>query len=345
MHLHPLLLSSLLLDLLSVLLLLAAGLKAYKIVLGWQPGSPDAKQLRLERASEVATLQSSWALALCGFSTLLLILSISNILPSIIPGAMCGTGVMAAAEPYGHQAMWLRGIALAFLFWQQVVGRLNRQSTEALLTPLHARLTLATLPLLVLSFVYTARFTLALDIQQTVDCCTVVYDAVRKATTVDPSSQIGSKILLLGSWAIGGGLLVGMGIAAGLTRPKHRLHLTFVLAAMSIVWVPLAFLSLKYHISAYYYQVLAHHCPWCLLLPEHRFAGFLLYGLLYFVLLEGPAAALSARISAKYKPLSATADRHSRKAGWSVAACVTGFILFTAIPALWWKWQYGVWME
>lgn len=344
MHLHPILLGSVLLDLLGVLLMLSAGWKAYKIMAGWQPESPTPAQLTLERTAETAASQMNWTLLLNGFSTLLLIISISNALPSIVPGAMCGTGVMMAAEPFGRQALWLRGMALAILFWQHVIGRLNGHSPEALLAKTHARSMLIALPLVVLSFYCTVRFTGALDPKQAVDCCAVVYDAARSGLAADSASPVGGKVYLLAAWAFGGVILMALGVRTAVTGGMDQRRLGSVLVVMTTSWAPLAFLSLKDHLCVYFYQVLAHHCPWCLLLPEHRFVGFPLYGLLFVIWLEGPAAALCIRLGTAYPPLSTASERRCRRAGMTIASACGGFFLITLLPALWWRWSYGVWM-
>jgi hypothetical protein len=344
MYLHPLLLGAFVLDLLGVLLVLAAGWKAYGILTGWQAGTPTPHQLALERAAEVATSQLNWALALTGTSSLLLILSISNILPSIVPGAMCGTGVMQAAEPYGRQALWLRGIAFATLYWQTVVGRLNSHSHRALLTTTQARFVLIALPLVVLSFYATLRFTLALDVHQAVDCCAVVYDAARSNVPTAAAAPARGRFFLLAAWGICGGLLMASGIRIALADNRHRRFCGIFVLALVVIWVPLAFLSLTHHLCVYFYQVLAHRCPWCLLLPEHRFAGFPLYAMLYGVWLEGPVLALCAHLGSKCPPLASVAKRRGSRASWHIAVCSAGFMLLAVLPAVWWRWEYGVWM-
>jgi hypothetical protein len=344
MYLHPLLLGALVLDLLGVLLVLAAGWKACGILTGWQAETPTPRQLALERAAEVATSQLNWALALTAASSTLLILSISNILPAIVPGAMCGTGVMQAAEPYGQQALWLRGIALAALYWQAVVGRLNSHSHRALLATAHARFVLVALPLVVLSLYATLRFTFALDVHQAVDCCAVVYDAVRDSVPAAAAAPSGGRSFLLGAWGIGGGLLIASGMRIALVDDRQQRSRGILVLALTVIWVPLAFLSLTQHLCVYFYQVLAHRCPWCLLLPEHRFAGFPLYAMLYGVWLEGPVFALCAYLGNKYPPLTSAAKRRSRRAGWHIAVFSGGFMLLAVLPAVWWRWEYGVWM-
>jgi hypothetical protein len=80
------------------------------------------------------------------------------------------------------------------------------------------------------------------------------------------------------------------------------------------------------------------------LLPEHRFAGFPLYAMLYGVWLEGPVLALCAHLGSKYPPLASVAKRRGGRAGWHIAACSGGFMLLAVLPAVWWRWKYGVWM-
>ncbi|MGD8653631.1 MAG: hypothetical protein PVH01_16230, partial [Desulfobacterales bacterium] len=100
---HPLPLTILITDFIGGLLALAVGIKAFQIVVYWNPAEFNRKQLTLEIHAEAVNLFGQWILGLLFFSTVLFMVGITNILPSVVPGAMCGTGVMQALGESGNR--------------------------------------------------------------------------------------------------------------------------------------------------------------------------------------------------------------------------------------------------
>ena len=112
---HPVLVAVLALDAMALALLGAAVVTAVRVVLGWAPDSSASAQLTLEaRADSASLLGRLGAAALLG-ATLLLVGAIARVLPSIVPGAMCGTGVLQSMDGLGGRALALRGVALGLL--------------------------------------------------------------------------------------------------------------------------------------------------------------------------------------------------------------------------------------
>ncbi len=113
---HPLLLAVLTADLMGFLLLLAAAATAFRIALHWNPAETDRRQLRLQARSETAALAVSGAFGLHLFASVVLIYGLTNILPGVVPGAMCGTGVLQAMQSGGARMLIYRCGATA-VFW------------------------------------------------------------------------------------------------------------------------------------------------------------------------------------------------------------------------------------
>jgi hypothetical protein len=97
--------------------------------------------------------------------------------------------------------------------------------------------------------------------------------------------------------------------------------------------------------AAYFYQVLHHHCPWCLFLPEHKFVGVPLFGLLIIITMEGPLSYLAAKTAANFPDLLPRARRRSKLAGLRLILAAVTYAGMVALPAIYWKLFYGVWLE
>jgi hypothetical protein len=111
-----------------------------------------------------------------------------------------------------------------------------------------------------------------------------------------------------------------------------------------LLWVPIAAITLIKIFAAYYYQVLHHHCPWCLFLAEHKFVGVPLFGALTAVVLESLVSYLSAKIADKFPELMKAATTRSKSAGFRVMIAAAVFMGMLIFPAIFWRLRYGVWL-
>ncbi len=340
---HPLFLTTLIVQTSGFLFLVTAALTAFRIVVGWKSASADREQLTLEIKAESAVLQTRWALGLYLFSNILLIIGTTNVYPDLIPGAMCGTGVMQAMNKAGSGFLILNGILLTILLYWNNLEILNRKQTDVPLTVLSARLILLALPVAVLAFGRTLLAAIGVDVHQPVDCCAVVYDQFR---TIGEAHQISGlpDRFWLSAWVI---LSLLMTWAAVQLRRRHHdplLKWNAFLSVVSVLWVPVAAVTLVNILSAYHYGVLQHQCPWCLFLLQHGAVGFLLFGCLAVVVIEGPAAFLLPAAGRKTPLVFATALDRGQAAAGRVLTALAVFVMLSALPPLLWRIRFGVWI-
>jgi hypothetical protein len=350
--LHPIVLALVAADLVGVFLLLLAALGSVRIVAGWQPGVASRAQLELERRAEAVSLQGCWAALMFLFGSLVLIVAIADLLPPLVPGAMCGTGVVQATGGAAARALGLRLLALLLLGSWHLHDRLDRQLPTAPLAPLPARLLLLATPVAILAVLDTLSALSALDLHTPVDCCTVVFDQVRSLRQATTLGGVSDRALTLSTLLFGlllavaaGGLVARVGWGAASAGRGAGSVTAPLLFAGSFIWVPLASLALVRVFSAYYYGVLQHHCPWCLFLPEHRCVGYLFLAALLIVLLDGGAIFQSERL-ARGQPLLATAAlRRARRGALRLLLALGAYALLALLPALLWRLRFGVWIS
>lgn len=340
---HPLLLAVLVLDLLALVVLGVTVPTAVRVVVGWQPDSSDRGQLRLEARTDSGSVLLRCALGSYLLGTLLLLVALTGVLPEIVPGAMCGTGVLQATAGLGERAVAMRCLGAGLLAAWHLVDRLNRSHRMAPLTVAAARALLLASPVVVLALVDTARALWALDVQSPVDCCAVVYDQVQSPRALAAGAARANPRWLVGC-LLGSGLLAAM--AGSMLRGARRRGTTIDLAfaAASLVWTMVAAVVLVQVLAPYHYGVLAHHCPWCLFLPEHYGVGYGLFGALAVVALEGPAALLAARLGARRAELAVAARGRQRSAAWRLLVAQAVFWTLGGLPALVWRLRFGTWM-
>lgn len=340
---HPLLLAVLVMDTFCLLLLAAAAVDAFRTVLDWSPQSADRQQIELERKSEAVSINTRYALVTYVAATIMLVVGISNVLPQLVPGAMCGTGVLQATKGVGTRALIFRFVVIAAMYVWYLLDRFSRSQPDAPLTLPTSRTLLLVMPLLFLAFTSTSKAVMNLDLHQPVDCCAAVYDQVRSlqearsAAGIPDTYWLWSFVLLSMS-----NLTLGFGVWRS-TSPRAGLNA--LLMVLSLLWAAVAGITLVRVLAAYYYGVLQHHCPWCLFLPEHHLIGYPLFLALALAALEGSAAVVTAITARKYPELHRLAARRSQWAGLGIMAATSIFLLLAGLPALIWKLRFGVWMN
>ena len=342
---HPLMISITALDLFILILLFWAGSVALDVILNWQPCSSSSEQLRLERRAEAADLMTQWAFVLLSVNTLITIVVLTHVLPRMIPGAMCGMGVMQALDGRGYQFIILRGLAFSLLYWQRRVAHLNRTSPVSPLTVLLARLALLAMMFEAMA-AYDSLTTLFLhlDPSQPVSCCAAIYNRI-DITAAESVRILWHSNLWPITFGITGLIILLFSIKSLWIPNRMKQSLEGkLLAVLGPLWMLAAGISLIYFFTPYIYQVLGHYCPFCLFLPEHYGIGFLLLGLLGWVGLESPLPYFLYHIQIRHPGLGPASRRRCRRSFAMLFVSVLGFSLLAGLPALVWRWRFGVWI-
>lgn len=340
---HPLVLAILATDLLSLVLIVPAAATSLKIVAQWAPQSSDRSQIRIERQAETAAVRTQWSAVFFMFATLLLVYGISNDFASLVPGAMCGTGVIQATGGIGARAIFFRLFTAGILYNWFMLEKLNSAYPRAPLTMINARVLLLSLPFLIVAMLDTSRVLLFMDAQQPVDCCALVYDQVRPLAENSSGFALKAPLQLVGFWVLTALLMINI-LGCRLSQTTVTEKRAGMLVITVLLWLPLAGISLINIFSAYYYKVLYHHCPWCLLLRQHGYAGFFLFGALLVVGLEGPLAFVMARIAANDSVLKTAAIRRFRSCCSRLMVALFAYIIMISLPALIWRIRHGIWI-
>jgi hypothetical protein len=340
---HPLSISVLTMDLIGLLCVGAAVVSAIRIVTGWSHESKNEGEIVLERRATAVSVQGRIGLALLLISTLVLVAGITSVFPKLVPGAMCGTGVLQATKGAAGRALALRGLALGLFAVWHLLDRMNRSQQDDPLATVSARTLLMASPVVFLAVHDTFRAVLRLDVNRPVDCCSVVYGKIRSA------SQAGGVSGIPDAYWVWGLILGGIGIillGVNLWRASRPMgaRATGLLSLFAILWVPVAATGLVRSLAAYLHGVPQHRCPWCLFLPQHNLVGYLLFGCLILVAAEAGTAFVSSIVAAKFPALRTDAGKRSRAAGWRLAAAAALFLSASGLPPLLYRLRFGAWM-
>jgi len=342
MYWHPLLLAVISAQTVALFLLLAAGITSFRTTLHWQPAAADRRQLALEAAAETASILGRAAFWLFLFAAILLLFGIANVFHADIPGAMCGTGVCQAMAGGSTRLLLFSGILLvAMRLWYEM-DNLNRMQATLPLTKFNARFFLVVPAVAVLTLLQTYDTFAGIQPQRAVDCCAVVYDQF--PTLLQAKSIAGvADAWWVGTFVFLSLLMLGLSVFMNPVTIKNQ-RLRFTLGLLCLLWMPVAALTLVNNLSAYHYEVLHHHCPWCLFLPEHSLVGYPLYGAMGLIGLEGLTIfILPQMVSENPQAYGHALDRCLRAARRLTIGGVF-FLIFALGPAVIWRLRFGVWL-
>jgi len=341
---HPLLFSVLAIDVLGLLLVAGATVSAIRIVTGGPPESTHVALVPLAGKMGTPSFPERTGLALLTFSTVLLIFGIAGVLPKIVPGAMCGEGVLEAANGAMGKALALRGLVLGLLAVWHLLDRLNRSQQDSPLATATARGLLLASPVAVLAVYHTFQAILRLDVNRPVDCCTAVYGQIRPVSPSGGEPSLPDAFWICGL-ALGGIAIILAGIHLWRSSRPMGTRATGLLSLVTVLWVPVAATALLRSFAAYHYRFPREPCAWCLFLPENKLVGYLLFGSLVVAAVEACVAFIYSSVAARYPALESATRNRSRTAGLRVALAALLFLALLGIPAIVWRLQLGFWIK
>jgi hypothetical protein len=315
--------------------------RAMDVVLNWAPARADIDQLRRERHAETAGLMGYWAQGCLAVAALMGLAGIALAWHRVVPGAMCGTGVLQAMGIDGSRAIIFWGVSLTILYCWRVLDRLDNHHPEGVLTQVVARALICAVPFIAMAVFYSWQALMRVENVPPVSCCAAVYDQVLTGTS---GMAAGAWLVSICLWGSLAGSAVLLALAALNIRSAD--HGSGALPAVfAIFWAIGATIAVKQVWSAYYYQVLSHPCPWCLFLPDYYGAGFFIFGCLAVVVLESTALWLADGTRRRHPVLAVPASRRMRQAAWRITIALIGYTVLTVGPAIVWRLRNGIWLD
>ncbi len=344
MYRHPLLLTAISIDVLGVLLVAAAAVSAIRVLTAGSPESAGPGRAAPFSTTGTASVAGRAGFALLSLSTLLLVFGIAGVLPKLLPGVMCGEGVLQTTQGEMGRALTVRGLALGTLALWHLLDRLNRSRPDSPLATQAARTLLLASPIVLLAVYGTFLALLHMDADGPTSCCKAIYG---KVGATGPSA--GSWSIPEAAWTWGmilGALTIGFaGLYFWRTARSTGTRSAGLFALATILWIPVGTNALLQSLSVYHFGIPRHPCPWCLFLPANKWVGYVLFGSLILAGVEAGTVFVGSIIASRIPALTPTAEKRARLAGLRTALAAILFLALAVIPAIVWRIQHGMWME
>ena len=223
-------------------------------------GSASELQYKLEKKSYLVSVVISVVLILKILLVAFFTYSLDE-LSLIVPGAMCGAGVIGS-NGYGEPLLLLKLVILLFASLWLLLNRADTYAKDNLYFKKKMWFFIVLYILIVGEFLLSLNFFTLIQTQNPVLCCSVIY-----TDTSNPIPFNLSKYELLVLFCV---LYVTVMFCA---YKKQKL----LLLIFGVFFTYISYYALVYFFSAYIYELPTHKCPFCMLQKEYNYIGYFIY--------------------------------------------------------------------
>ena len=257
-------------NILNLLFLIFASIAFYysvKIVLKYDFNATTTLQYNLEKQSYLVAIIIKFIFYIKVLLFIFFIFTLDNI-SNILPGAMCGAGVVNATE-YGNYLLILKIINLYIFAYWLVLNSEDMKSEKQIYLKLKFKVYIFAYFLLMLEIGLESMMFFSIDTKSVVDCCGSIFSTT-DGTYMAQLLNIDPAILLSSFYAVFAFIIIAYII-------KNR----YLFSLMNLLFAIVALVSLIAFFGTYIYELPTHHCPFCLLQKDYNYVGYFLYIFLF----------------------------------------------------------------
>lgn len=269
MILHPAVIANVVASLIISGVLIYAGYYGVQILRKWDLRSGAEGQLILERRTYLISTILTFVFGLELMSLFLYVFTANNLCPLFV-GAMCAAGTLNV-NPYGYPTLVLKIASFLLAGLWLILNHADNQAYDYPLISKKYFLLAAIVPFSVGETSLQGAFFLNLKANVITSCCGSLFSS-------EQVKGVGSELAALPTvpmmWMfyLGMGATVLIGVYFYLRGKGGYLYslLTFTMFGVSLA-------SIISFISVYIYELPTHHCPFCIVMEEYGYIGYLLY--------------------------------------------------------------------
>ncbi len=250
-----------------------AFIMSLSIVLEYDADASSSEQYSLEKKSYLASTIIKYIFAI-KVPLFLFFIFVLDKLSFVIPGAMCGAGVINSND-IGIPLMFVKILNIYLFAYWIVLDTEDMRREEQPYVKAKFLLFLFLFAMLVIEIALESDFFYSIDLKKVVDCCGAIF------ATTDGSYL--SKILGL-SPSVLLPLFYGVYTLLFITR---FLHQKYLFSLFNLLFAIISLISLISFFGTYIYELPSHHCPFCMLQSDYHYVGYFLYLFLFLGTFNG----------------------------------------------------------
>lgn len=319
MILHPTVIANLLAVYISSGMVLYALYYGVQILKSWDIQSGHELQLVLERKTYLISTLLSYVFGLQLLSLFLFIFTADSLTPLFV-GAMCAAGTLNV-DAFGYPTLVLKIFSFILAGLWLVLNYADNQGYDYPLIKKKYLLLAFIAPFIILETILESAYFLSMKADVITSCCGSLFSSER---VTGIGSEIASLPAMPMMWVFYSAMLCTLlcGIFFYLKGVGGYLY-----AALSLLMFFISLVSIVSFISLYIYELPTHHCPFCIIMEEYNYIGYLLYMLLFGATVSG--LGVGALI-----PFRQVESLQSMLSGFIRKLALTSIILYAAFTAL-----------
>jgi len=317
--LHPTVIANLLAVYISSGMVLYAVFYGVQILRHWDIQSGHELQLVLERKTYLISTLLSYVFGLQLLSLFLFIFTADSLTPLFV-GAMCAAGTLNV-DAFGYPTLVLKIFSFILAGLWLVLNYADNQGYDYPLIKKKYLLLAFIAPFIFLEAILESAYFLSMKADVITSCCGSLFSSER---VTGIGSEIASLPAMPMMWVFYSAMLCTLlcGIFFYLKGVGGYLY-----AALSLLMFFISLVSIVSFISLYIYELPTHHCPFCIIMEEYNYIGYLLYMLLFGATVSG--LGVGALI-----PFHQVESLQSMLSGFIRKLALTSIILYAAFTAL-----------
>jgi hypothetical protein len=267
--LHPAVIANVVASLIISGVLIYAGYYGVQILRKWDLQSGHEGQLILERRTYLISTILTFVFGLELMSLFLYVFTANNLCPLFV-GAMCAAGTLNV-NPYGYPTLVLKIVSFLLAGLWLVLNHADNQAYDYPLIRKKYFLLASIVPFSVGETSLQGAFFLNLKANVITSCCGSLFSSEQVKGV---GSELAALPIVPMMWLfyLGMGVTMLIGVYFYLRGRGGYLYSVLTLAMFGV-----SLASIISFISVYIYELPTHHCPFCIVMEEYGYIGYLLY--------------------------------------------------------------------
>jgi hypothetical protein len=279
MILHPAVIANVVASLIISVVIVYAAYYGVQIIRKWNIQSGDELQLILERRTYLISTILTFMFGLELMSLFLYVFTANNLCPLFV-GAMCAAGTLNV-NPYGYPTLLLKIVNFLFAGLWLILNHADNQAYDYPLIKKKYLLLALIAPVSLVETALQGAFFLNMKANVITSCCGSLFSSEQVKGV---GSELAALPIIPMMWAfsLGMGVLLMSGVYFYLKGKGGYLYSTITLVMFGV-----SLASIISFISVYIYELPTHHCPFCIVMEEYGYIGYLLYLPLFGAVVTG----------------------------------------------------------
>jgi hypothetical protein len=248
------------------LLLLVAFIVSLNILKKWDFKSFNPLQFKLEKQSYLVNTIILFVFTLKFLLVVYFIFTI-DALSLLVPGAMCGAGVITANE-YGTSLLALKLLILSLLTLWLYINFYDMKTKNYQYFKQKSWLFIFIFLLISLELFLNFQYLSNIDTHLPVSCCSALFGQLEGANPLPFGLTIPLLLVLF--------YLLYILLIITLNSSYKILYI-----GVNLLFLYIAYYAVVYFFGTYIYQLPTHKCPFCMLQAEYVYIGYLLWASLF----------------------------------------------------------------